>query len=121
MQKKNKVFMAVAAVFFAFSFAAQAEEKPQTGASQSGEYVLTLKDHKFSPAELEIPAGQKVKLVVKNLDATSAEFESHDLGREKVVAANGDITLFVGPLSAGKYSYFDDFHRETTTGVVVVK
>jgi hypothetical protein len=85
------------------------------------DYVLTMKDHQFVPKELTIPADQKVKIIVKNQDSTPAEFESSDLNREKVVEANGEITVFVGPLSAGKYGFFDDFHRDTTTGTLIAK
>ncbi len=85
------------------------------------DYVITIKDHQFAPKELTVPAGQKIKLVVKNQDAAPAEFESSDLNREKVVAANGEITVFIGPLDAGRYTYFDDFHRATTTGVIIAK
>ena len=90
-------------------------------AAQADDYVLTLKNHQFSPKELTIPAGQKVKIIVRNQDATPAEFESSDLNREKVISANSEIIVFIGPLDAGRYGYFDDFHRDTTTGVIVVK
>jgi len=85
------------------------------------DYVLTLKDNRFSPKELTIPANQKVKITVKNLDATPAEFESSDLNREKMVGANSEIIVFVGPLDAGSYGFFDDFHRDTTTGTIIAK
>jgi hypothetical protein len=85
------------------------------------DYVLTIKDNQFSPTELTVPANQKIKLVIKNQDSTPAEFESYDLNREKVVAANSEISVFVGPLAPKSYGYFDDFHRETTKGVIVAK
>ena len=85
------------------------------------DYMLTLKDHQFAPQELVIPAGQKVKITIKNLDATPAEFESSDLNREKLVTANSEITVFVGPLEVGSYGYFDDFHHATTTGIITAK
>ena len=85
------------------------------------DYILTIKNNKFSPAELIIPADQKVKITVNNTDATPAEFESYDLNREKVVSANSKIVVFIGPLKPGSYSYFDDFHRDTTTGTILVK
>ena len=91
-----------------------------TGA-RAQDYILTLKDHQFSPKELTIPAGQKIKITVKNLDTTPAEFESSDLNREKVVAANSEITVYVGPVDAGTYAYFDDFHHDTTTGSITAK
>ncbi len=96
--------------FLPFSVAAYAED-----------YVLTLKNNQFFPKVLTIPAGQRIKLIVKNQDATPAEFESSDLNREKVVGANSEIVVFIGPLDAGTYGYFDDFHRDTTTGTIVAK
>lgn len=88
----------------AFSAAALADDQ----------YVITEKDKKFSPEVLTIPAGQKVKITVKNMDSTPAEFESSDFDREKVVEANSQIIVFIGPVDPGTYGYFDDFHRETT-------
>lgn len=85
------------------------------------EQVLVIKSHTFVPSELTVPAGQKFKLIVKNEDTTAAEFESSDLNREKIVAANREITIFIGPLDAGRYKFFDDLHRDTTTGVMIAK
>ncbi len=75
--------------------------------------VVALKDHQFVPATVEIPAGSKVKLVIRNQDETTAEFESVDLHREKIVQGGSEITVFVGPLSPGSYEFFDDFHPDT--------
>ncbi len=82
---------------------------------------LILKDHVFSPQELTVPAGQKIKLLVKNENATASEFESYELNREKVVPANSEITVFLDPLDPGTYPFFDDFNRDTTKGRIVVK
>ena len=87
----------------------------------ANDYVITLENHHFMPTELSIPAGQKIKIIVKNLDATPAEFESEDLRREKVIGAKSEIVVSVGPLKAGNYAYVDDFHRTTTTGTIVAK
>jgi plastocyanin len=92
-----------------------------SAAAYAEDYVITIKGNQFSPKELVIPAGQKIKVTVKNLDATPAEFESFDLNREKVVSANSEIIVFVGPLDPGSYAYFDDFHRDTTKGTITVK
>ena len=85
------------------------------------QFEIMIKDHKFSPAELEIPAGKKVKLIVKNQDPTPEEFESHDLNREKIVTGNGQIIVFVGPLKPGEYGYFGEFNPETAQGKIVVR
>lgn len=90
------------------------------GAAQADDYTLTLKDHQFSPNPITIPANRKIKLTVKNLQSGPAEFESSDLNREKVVEANGQIVVYIGPLDPGKYGYFDDFNH-TTTGTIIAK
>lgn len=85
------------------------------------EYALTLRNHRFVPAELSIPANTKVKLVVTNEDATPEEFESHELNREKIVAGKGRISVYVGPLKPGRYPFFGEFHMATAQGVLIAK
>src|SRR5215218_7815404 len=89
--------------------------------AQAEDFVLTIKDHTFTPAELTVPAGQKVKVLVKNLDATPEEFESHDLKREKVVKGNSEIAVNVGPLKAGTYKYVGEFNEDKAKGVIIAK
>ena len=84
-------------------------------------FRLTIRDHRFEPAELVVPAGQKIKLEIKNLDATPEEFESYELNREKVVPANTTVVIFVGPLKPGRYPFFGDFNKDTAKGVLIVK
>jgi plastocyanin len=86
---------------------------------EAQEFRLVIKDHRFDPAELKVPAGKKLKLVVENQDATAEEFESHSLKREKVVAAGGTITVLVGPLEAGTYDFFGEFNPKTATGKLI--
>ena len=52
---------------------------------------MIIKDHRFQPTDIEIPAGQKIALLVKNEDSTPEEFESTELRREKVVPG-GDLS-----------------------------
>jgi plastocyanin len=84
------------------------------------DYVLTIKGNQFSPAELTIPTGKKIKLIVNNTDPTPAEFESSDLNREKLVTAGNKIIIYIGPLDAGTYNYFNDFNRNAK-GTIVAK
>ncbi len=90
-------------------------------ASDLPEYKLVIKNHRFEPAELSVPSGQKIKLLVENQDATAEEFESYELNREKVVAANATISVFIGPLAPGRYPYFGDFNQATAKGTIVAK
>ena len=89
--------------------------------AQDAEFKLTIKDHKFSPSELTVPAGKKVKLVIENQDATAEEFESKELNREKVVPAKKSVTVFIGPLKPGSYPFFGEFNPKTAQGVVIAK
>ena len=90
-------------------------------APTTNEYVITIQDHRFSPEELKIPANQKVKLRIENHDPTPEEFESYHLNREKIIAAKGQITLYLGPLKPGEYQYFGDFHQNTAKGLIIAK
>ncbi len=89
------------------------------GATEPGP-TITIKGRDFVPSEVQVPAGVKVKLLVRNENATASEFESTELHREKVVAPGAEVGVFVGPLSPGRYEFFDDFHPETR-GYLVVK
>lgn len=83
--------------------------------------TLTIQDHRFDPAQLGVPAGKKLKLVVKNLDPAPEEFESHDLKREKVIAGKGQATISIGPLKPGTYKFAGEYHEATAQGQIVAK
>ena len=84
-------------------------------------YAIQIKDHRFIPEKLEIPAGKKIKLLVENTDATPEEFESHALNREKVIAGNSKTTIYIGPLADGSYAYYGEFNEATAQGTIVAK
>jgi hypothetical protein len=65
-------------------------------------YTLTIKDHRFEPTEITIPADKKVALMVKNLDPTPEEFESVELRREKIVPGGTEAIVYLGPLKPGR-------------------
>jgi plastocyanin len=90
-------------------------------AAEDTDFQLVIREHKFVPAEITVPARKKIKLVIENQDATAEEFESHELNREKVVPPKGKITIFVGPLEPGRYPFFGEFHKETAKGVLIAK
>lgn len=85
------------------------------------EVALSIKNHQFDPAEIRVPAGEKIKLMVHNQDATAEEFESHKLNREKIIPGNGKATIFIGPLSPGRYPFFGEFNEKTAQGVVIAE
>ena len=82
---------------------------------------VTLKDHHFSPPAITVPSDARFRLVVINLDPTPAEFESTDLRAEKIVVPGGHAIVMAGPLKAGTYSFFDDYHPDVARGTAVAK
>ena len=81
---------------------------------------LSVSNGRFEPHEVSVPAGQKLELHIHNGDAKPVEFESAEMHREKVVLPGKDIVVFVGPLRAGSYDFFDDFNPGNR-GVLVAK
>ena len=91
---------------------ARAEDVPVT---------IVIKDHKFEPAEVKIPANKRETLLVDNQDVTSEEFESAELKVEKIVGGRKQMKVSIGPLKPGKYPFFGEFHEATAQGVVLAE
>jgi plastocyanin len=85
------------------------------------EYKIMIRDHRFEPAELRVPAGEKIKLIIDNQDESAEEFDSHALNREKVIPAKSTAPVFVGPLSPGRYPFIGEFHEKTANGVIIAE
>jgi plastocyanin len=86
-------------------------------------YTLTIENHAFSPKEVRVPAGQKLRLMVVNKDATPAEFESKPLAREKIIAGKSSATILIGPLKPGRYPFVEEYHENDAAaqGVIVAE
>ncbi|SFV25670.1 cupredoxin domain-containing protein [Hyphomicrobium facile] len=82
---------------------------------------ISIKDHKFEPDSLKLPAGKPIKITVKNLDATPEEFESYELGFEKIIAGNSSAIIRLKPLKPGTYMFFGEFHQDSALGHIVVE
>ena len=85
------------------------------------EFELIIRDHLFFPAELVVPAGKRIKLLISNEDDTPEEFESYELNREKVILGRRKTVLFIGPLRPGVYPFFGEFNMKTAQGKVIAK
>jgi len=84
-------------------------------------YVMTFKDNKLDPVELQVPAGKEFKLTVKNVDQTPEEFESEDLKLEKVIAGGSEAEFTIKALEPGRYEVFGEFHEDTAKGHIVAQ
>ena len=85
------------------------------------ENLLVIKDHRFEPSEVKVPAGKRIKLIVHNQDSTPEEFESPALKREKIVPAGAKVIVYIGPLKPGRYAFVGEHHEATAKGVVIAE
>ncbi len=107
-------FAAIVTLFAGLSLAAGAF------AQQPASVSISIKNHRFQPAEISAPANVSIVLTVKNLDSTPMEFESVSLRVEKVVTGNSTGIFRLRPLAPGRYNFFDDFNQ-SANGVLVVR
>ena len=111
----RQIFTAVATALLPVAFAATVL------AADDGAVHIVIKNHRFIPSEVTVPAGKRVELIVENQDPTPEEFESNDLRREKIVVGHGKISVWVGPLPAGTYGFFGEYHEKTAHGKLIAK
>ena len=90
-------------------------------AESDPEFVIAIKNHRFDPSEISVPAGRKIRLIIDNQDPTPEEFESHSLKREKVIKGGTKATIFIGPLKPGAYEFVGEYHESTAKGRIVAK
>ncbi len=90
-------------------------------AQKTDEYHITIKNHQFTPKNLEVPSGKRIKLIVENLDSAIEEFHSDDLRREKIIGPNKKAPVIIGPLKPGIYKYMGEFHAKTAQGTITAK
>lgn len=84
-------------------------------------FQLLIRNARFEPATIEVPANTKFRLLIKNEGPGAEEFESVELRKEKVLAPGASSFLIFQPLKPGVYKFFGDFHPETAQGQIVAK
>jgi len=93
---------------------------PHADAQQPVSVTVSVKNHRFHPAQIHAPANMPIQLRVKNLDSGRMEFESDSLHIEKVIGGNSEGVVEIKPQAPGRYEFYDDFNQEST-GVLVVR
>ncbi len=83
--------------------------------------TIVIRDHRFEPAELKVPANRKIVLKVVNEDSTSEEFESKSFKAEKVIAGKSEGNIRISPLAPGRYPFFGEYHEATAKGVLIAE
>ena len=82
---------------------------------------VSLKNHKFTPAQIHVKANQPNVLALTNNDDTAEEFDSTALKVEKVVAGHGTGNVRLRPLAPGRYPFMGEYHSDTAQGVVIAE
>jgi plastocyanin len=90
-------------------------------AAGADQVSLTIRDHKFTPAEIHVKANQPSEFTIVNKDATVEEFDSTSLKVEKVVSGNAEGTVRIRPLAPGRYPFIGEYHSDTAQGVVIAE
>lgn len=85
------------------------------------DYRTDIKEHRFVPAVIKIPANTKIVLTVSNNDDSREEFESDVLQLEKIINPGSSKKIYIGPLKPGEYPFFGDYHPDTAHGVIKVE
>jgi plastocyanin len=117
MPDRRALFLAGAAIVAALSLGIA---YPASAADEV-EATISIKDHKFEPAQVKVPAGKAIKLTVKNLDSSAEEFESHSLKVEKVIAGKATAVIRIKPQKKGSYKFFGEYHEKTAQGVLIAE
>ncbi|UVL43505.1 cupredoxin domain-containing protein [Pseudomonas sp. B21-040] len=94
---------------------------PLMAQAQLPSIELSLRDGHFIPALLEVPAGQRFKIILKNIGEGPAEFESTPLRVEKVLSPGVTTFVVIHPLKPGSYPFFDDFNPQLPEGAILAK
>jgi cupredoxin-like protein len=94
---------------------------PAVAAEDVLKLEITIKDHRFSPSQIHVPAGRPALLTIRNDDPTAEEFDSSALKVEKVIAGGSVTTLRLRPLGAGRFPFMGEYHADTAQGVVIAE
>lgn len=84
-------------------------------------FKVLMKDGRIIPETVEVPAGTRFRLEIKNEGPGAAEFESIELKKELVLAPGVTRNMVFFPMKPGVYKFFDDFHPETGQARIVAK
>jgi len=91
-------------------------------ADEPSPIAVTIKDHRFTPSEIDVPAGKEVVLAIRNEDPSAEEFDLSALGYEQVIAARDSGIVRLPALQKGRlYPFVGDYHSGTARGVLAAE
>ena len=83
--------------------------------------IITIRNHRFEPSEIHVPAGKRIAITVINADPLSEEFDSSALKVEKVIAGKSQGVVHISPLRPGTYDFMGEYHADTAKGQVIAQ
>lgn len=107
----------VAALWFGLGWATPAHAQ---SAAPLPSWTVTISDGVFSPRRLEVPAGTRIKLILRNEGPGPLEFENADLHVEKILAAKAESFVVI-KLPPGEHMFVDEFNIATGELLIVAR
>lgn len=84
-------------------------------------FEIVMQDGRFTPERLEVPAGRRLKLVLKNEGRGPAEFENLGMHVEKVLAPGASSFVVLHGLKPGEHRFVDEFRPDGGALTIVAK
>jgi hypothetical protein len=84
-------------------------------------FKLDFEDGRITPLRIEVPAGKRFKIEIRNRGKSAAEFEMDKPHREKVLAPGAQSFVVFKTLDPGEYVFTDEFHPEAPKGAIVAR
>ncbi|MBP6338239.1 MAG: cupredoxin domain-containing protein [Vitreoscilla sp.] len=94
---------------------------PAAWAVETASFEIVARAGKLVPERLEVPAGVRLKLTLRNEGKAPVEFESKELRIEKVLGPNATAVVTVQSLKPGSYKLVDEFHEATSQMQLIAK
>ena len=110
-------FLLVIAFWLGLGWATDSHAQP----SELPTFHVVAKGGRLSPERIEVPAGRRIKLILRNEGPGPMEFESLNPRIEKVLAAGGTSFVVLPPLKPGTYTFIDEFRPETGSLQLIAK
>jgi hypothetical protein len=90
-------------------------------ADDTPSFAIVASGGRLSPERVEVPAGRRIKLTLKNESSGPVEFENLDLRVEKVLAPGASSFVVLPALKPGSYRFVDEFHPDTGSTLIIAK
>lgn len=84
-------------------------------------FEIVAKGGRLLPERLEVPAGRRIKLTIRNEGKGPIEFENLDMRVEKVLAPGAASFVVLPRLKPGEYEFIDEFHQATGRMKLIAK